>query len=228
VKRSFYKRNGVAMDSTADPTLNVSMTASVHSRQATVDIVRGEVAFLFFTAVSVALHPGFVLKGDEGGMSNYGLHAKTAVPYTLALFLLALFSRRAALACDSEVKRARRLRVVLNSYSSILVLVLLSSYVYSLNDVLQVAHYAFSTVLIVLVGGASLWMFRLRSPSAPDWLFLVVQLSGDVVALVTALGGAHLLFLAEILANVGFASLLIRTSQWLRGEGRPRTSQSRL
>ena len=30
-------------------------------------------------------------------MSNYGLHIKTAVPYTLALALLAIYSLRAAM-----------------------------------------------------------------------------------------------------------------------------------
>ncbi len=43
-------------------------------------VVRGEFAFLLFTGVCVALHPGIVLKWNEGGMSNYGLHLKTAVP----------------------------------------------------------------------------------------------------------------------------------------------------
>jgi hypothetical protein len=228
MKGSFYERNGAAMDSTAEPTLNETTTASVDWPRTTADIVRGEVAFLVFTAASVALHPGFVLERDEGGMSNYGLHAKTAVPYTLALFLLALYSRRAALACNNQDTRVRRLRVVLNSYSLILVLVLASSYVYSLDAALTDVHFALGTVLILVVGTASLWMLRLRRPVARDWLFLVVQLSGDVLALITALGVVHLLFLAEILANVGFASFLIRTSQWFRHEGSAQTSRSRV
>ena len=72
--------------------------------------MRGEVLFLFFTAVSVALHPGFVLQRDEGGMSNYGLHVKTAVPYTLALALLVLYSARAASLYGGGDGRLRRLR----------------------------------------------------------------------------------------------------------------------
>jgi hypothetical protein len=151
-------------------------------------------------------------------MSNYGLHVKTAVPYTLALLLLALYSRRAALLYTGGDARTQRLRYILTSYSWVVLLVLLSSYIYSLNDALKDIHYALGTVLIILVGTASFWMFQLRSPLKRDWLFLIIQLSGDVVALLTSLGDVHLLFLAEILANVGFASFLVRTSRWVPAE----------
>lgn len=188
-------------------------------------IVLGELAFLVFIGVSVALHPGFVLKWNEGGMSNYGLHIKTAVPYTLALALLALYSRRAALLCARGDERSRRLRFVLKSYSSILLLVLLSSYIYSLDIVLKDVHFALGTALVVLVGSASLWMFQVWSPSTWVWLFLFVQLSGDVLALLTALGVLHFLFLSEMLVNVSFASLLVRTSRRVAGEGHRDTSR---
>ena len=62
-------------------------------------MVTGEVAFVLFTGVCVALHPGFVLKRNEGGLSDYGVHIKTTVPYTLSLVLLSLCgsARRASL-----------------------------------------------------------------------------------------------------------------------------------
>src|SRR5579863_9394659 len=81
-------------------------------------VVLGELAFLVFTAVSIAMHPGFVLKGNEGGLSNYGVHIATAVPYTLALALLALCNRRAALLYDDDHQRSRRLRLLLTAYCS--------------------------------------------------------------------------------------------------------------
>ena len=63
---------------------------------AVLNMVRAEVAFLVFTGVCVALHPGFVLKGNEGGLSDYGVHLKTALPYTLSLVLLVAYNLRAA------------------------------------------------------------------------------------------------------------------------------------
>ncbi len=187
-------------------------------------LVRGELAFLLFTGVCVALHPGFVLKWNEGGMSNYALHLKTAIPYTLAVALLALYSRRATRLCTNDDQRSRQLRFVLNTFSSILVLVMLTSYVYSLNIVLKDAHFGFGTVLIILVGTASLWMFQQSSRSSWDWLLVSIQLSGDVVALLTAIGDLHLLFLTEMLTNVSFVGLLIRTSRRMARESDPNAS----
>ena len=174
-------------------------------------VVRGEISFLFFTAVSVALHPGFVLKRNEGGMSDYGSHIKTAVPYTLALLCLALYSHRAALLYHGDDKRSKGLRTLLLSYSAVVFSVLLSTYFYSLNAYLKDLHFALGTALIVVVGVGSLWMYRQWPASTGVGLLLFVQLVADVLSLLTVVGMLHVLFLSEILANVGFAAILIRS-----------------
>jgi hypothetical protein len=179
------------------------------------NVVTGEIAFLLFTAVSVALHPGFVLKRNEGGMSNYGLHIKTALFYTLALGLLALYSHRAALLYGDGDTRSRRLRFLLLTYSSVVFVVLLSTYVYSLNAVLTDVHFTLGTALIVTVGVGSLWMYRQWPPSTVVRLLLLVQLAGDLLALMSAVGALRVLFLAEMLSNIGFAAILIRSCRRL-------------
>lgn len=152
-------------------------------------------------------------------MSDYGLHIRTAVPYTLALALLALFSRRAAVLYAGGDKLSRRVSLLLELYCAILLSVLLSSYVYSLNVVLKYVHYVLGTALIVLVTVASVWLYALWPRSTWNQLFLFVQLSGDVLALMTGLGAVHFLFASEILANVGFEALLIRTGRRVAVEG---------
>lgn len=189
------------------------------SRRAVSYIVRGELSFLFFTAVCVALHPGFVLKWNEGGMSNYGLHLKTAIPYTLALALLALFSGGASRLYARGDNETRRLSLLLRLYSTTVLLVLLSSYFYSLNVALKDVHYVASTALLVLVGLASLWIYRQWPRTNWGRLLLLVQLAGDVLALLTIGGKLHFLFAAEILSNVGFAGLLIRTGRRAATDG---------
>lgn len=175
-------------------------------------IVWGQILFIFFIAVCVALHPGIVLKSNEGGVSNYGIHIKTAVPYTLALGLLALYSQRAATLYSKGEALTRRLRGVLTAYSVIVVVMLFSTYVYSLNHVLRDIHIGFGTVLITFEAFVAVWMFG-RIRSAWDGVFLATQLAGGLLALVTIVGVLHVLFLAEELANTGFACLLIHTAQ---------------
>ncbi|HWD95606.1 MAG TPA: hypothetical protein VG246_04215 [Acidimicrobiales bacterium] len=175
-------------------------------------IVTGQFLFAFFIALCMALHPGIVLKWNEGGVSNYGIHIKTAIPYTLALGLLAFYSRRAAVLYSSSDALTRRLRRMLTAYSVIVIVMLFSTYVYTFNQLLRDIHIGFGTVLIAFESFAAIWMFaQLRH--AWDGVFLATQLVGALLALVTIVGVLHFLFLAEELANTGFACLLIHTSQ---------------
>src|ERR1700677_1878112 len=147
-------------------------------------IVWGQILFVFFIAICVSLHPGIVLKSNEGGVSNYGIHIKTAVPYTLALGLLAFYSRRAAALYSKGDPVARRLRRVLTTYSVIVIVMLFSTYVYSLNHVLRDIHIGFGTVLITFEAFAAIWMFD-RFRRVWDGAFLATELAGAILAFVT-------------------------------------------
>ncbi len=176
-------------------------------------IAIGQICFGFFIAVCVALHPGFVLKWNEGGMSNYGVHAKTVVPYTLALGLVAGFSYSAARWIDRSDAVSARLRRVLVVYGWLVVAVLVSTYFYSLNTTLRDVHMTIGTGLTAFAAGASWWMYRLSGGHALDAALLGVQLLGDVLALATLVGALHVLFASEVLAWVGYGSLLVRTGR---------------
>jgi|HubBroStandDraft_2_1064218.scaffolds.fasta_scaffold49509_2 hypothetical protein len=176
-------------------------------------LVVGEVGFLVFTGVCIALHPGFVLKANEGGLSDYGVHLKTTIPYTLSLVLLSVCDLRAAFLYSERDRRTRRLRLLLFGFAGVIGLVLLSTYVYTLNSVLKELHYGLGTLLIVVVTIGSIWMYRLWPPSASLRLFLLVQLVGDALNLATSVGALHVLCLAELLSNIGFALILIRTGR---------------
>jgi hypothetical protein len=176
-------------------------------------VERGQICFVLFIAVCVALHPGFVLKWNEGGMSDYGSHLETALPYTLALLGLAEFSRRAASLYRQNDRTTRRLRRVLYAYSAIVLVMLVSTYVYTLNVVLRDFHFGFGTVLILFEVASSIWMFRLFRRFVWDGVFLAMQLAGSVLSLVTIVGVLHVLFFAEMLTGAGFAGLIIHTSR---------------
>lgn len=183
-------------------------------------MARGQVCFGLFIAVCVVLHPGFVLKWNEGGMSDYGVHLKTVVPYTLALGLVGGFSWGAATCLDDERHETRRLRRILVVYGCLVAGVLLSTYTYTLNTTLRDVHMTFGSALTVFAAAASWWMYGLARGQVIDAFFLVVQLAGDVLALVTIVGALHVLFAAEVLAYAGFGPLLVRTAQRVAIEAR--------
>lgn len=173
-------------------------------------VVYGEIAFLLFLVICITLHPGFVLKRDEGGMSNYGLHIKTAIPYTLALASLSLCSLGAALSY-SGYGSTRVPRKIVLGYGIIVGAVLLSTYAYTFNIVLTDIHFGLGAVLVGFTGVSSLWMGVQRRVSVWTVAFLVIQLCGDVGALLAAAGAFHALFAAEMATNLGFSALMIRT-----------------
>ncbi len=173
-------------------------------------IAVGQVGFVAFLAVCVALHPGFVLKADEGGISNYGIHLKTVVPYTLAFASCAGFSWAAARQCPAGDPGLRGLHRLLVVYSGLLLVTLASTYGYSLDVVWKDVHVVIGAALVVFEMAASVWMY-LRLGGRCDLCFLVVQLVGSVLAGITLVGLLHVLFLGQALASVGFGLLLIRT-----------------
>jgi hypothetical protein len=174
-------------------------------------VVFGEVAFLFFMGVSVALHPGFVLARREGGISEYGVHIKTAVLYTLAWALLAGSNMRAARVCGGCGIRSEKVRKLLLFYSAAVFFVLISTYFYSLDAVMKYIHFGFGAVLVVFMSVAAYWLCRQLTGVPWARATLWVQVLGSVAALLSIVGVLHVLFGAETISNVGCAILLART-----------------
>lgn len=176
--------------------------------QATRYVALSQIAFAFFLAICVAIHPGLVFKVNEGGMSNFGVHAKTVVPYTLALGCAGVLALWATRLIRTTTTAARDFRVLLTTYSWLILLTLVTTYGYTLNAPLKYVHVAVGVAIIVFESAASLWMYRaLRSLRA----VLFVQLVGFVLAALTFFGALHVLFLSQILTGGGFALLLVRT-----------------
>jgi len=172
-------------------------------------IAFSQLSLLSFVALCTALHPGFVLKWDEGGLSNYGIHVKTAVPYTLGFALCSFFSFAAARTLPARSYLAKQMRLLLNVYGALVLFSMLSTYGYTLNTPLKLLHVVSGIAIILFGTGASLWMFvRLRS-SRSDSVWLAVQVAGFLLALIDFFNVLHVLFLAQLLTGVGFGFLVV-------------------
>jgi hypothetical protein len=162
-------------------------------------------------AAGVALHPGYVLARHEGGISEYGVHVKTAVLYTLAWAVLAGGNMRAARVCGGRGVRSEKVRKLLLSYSAVSLLVLVSTYFYSLDAVLKYIHYGFGSILVVFMSTAAYWLCRQLTDVPWARATLCFQVLGSIAALLSIVGVFHVLFLAETISNVGCAILLAKT-----------------
>jgi hypothetical protein len=174
-------------------------------------VVIGEVTFLCFMGASVALHPGYVLARHEGGISEYGVHVKTAVLYTIAWAVLAVGNLRAARMCGGHGVRSETVRKLLMFYSATICLVLVSTYFYSLDAVLKYIHYGFGAVLVTFMSVAAYWCYRQLTGVSWVRAILWIQVLGTTAALLSIVGILHVLFCAETISNVGCAILLAKT-----------------
>lgn len=184
------------------------------STSAARDVARGQLVFLAGVAICVALHPGVVLKSDEGGLSNYGVHLRTVVPYTVAFLAPSLASARGAHVVDRDDVSARRLRRVLRGYAVLLVATLLSTYPYQINATWKDIHVAVGVVLFVFELLATASVVRtLRGGRVVAAASAVVI--GFVLAALTFVGAIHLLFVAQVVTGGAFAVVLVdATRAW--------------
>jgi hypothetical protein len=158
----------------------------------------------------VALHPGYVLAQHEGGISEYGVHVKTAMLYTLGWAMLAGGNMRAARLCGGHGVRSEKVRKLLLVYSAASLLVLISTYFYSLDALLSYVHYGFAAVLVVFMSAAAHWLYRQLTDVSWSRAVLWIQLLGSTSTLLSIVGVFHVLFCAETISNVGCAILLAK------------------
>lgn len=175
-------------------------------------VALGQWGFAGGVAIAVALHPGFVLKANEGGISDYGVHLKTAVPYDLALLFAAAGAYLAATHARDSTNLARGLRLVLLTYATLVALTLASTFGYSLDRPQRDLHVGVGIVLTVFEVVASLWMCRERHG---DLALLLIQLAGLALGALTVVGLIHLLFVSEIMTGGSFALVLCRSTRQL-------------
>ena len=188
----------------------VSLT--VHGSGAATFVAWGQWGFAAGVAIAVAMHPGFVLRTTEGGISDYGVHLKTAIPYDLALASAALGAYLAGTRARDTAKLPRGLRSVLLVYATLLALTLVSTFGYTLDRPERDLHVAVGSVLTLFEVVASLWMSRERRG---DVELVLAVLAGSVVGALTIVGLLHLLFVSELVTGGSFAVVLYRSTREL-------------
>lgn len=168
-----------------------------------------QLSLAVFIGVCVAVHPGLVLKWNEAGLSNYGVHLATIVPYSLAFALSAFFALGAARSLHGDRASLRALRVVLRAYALLSALALVSTYGYTIHPTLHHVHVVVGITLMLFEPAVSVWLFLRLRGHGHDGYWLAVELAGLVVAVIDYEALLHVLFLAQVLTGVGFGVLLV-------------------
>jgi hypothetical protein len=170
-------------------------------------VASSQAAYLGGLALCLALDPGVVTHGDEGGISNFGVHAATVAPYTAA-FLAAAALLAAAAAVAPPHPRARRLALALRALALSLVCVLASTYAYRHAPWLRDLHVAVAIAASVVEIAVAAWLVAVCR-DAVSALSAGAFLACAALEAVTLAGALHVLFAAQAGAAVAFAVLLV-------------------
>jgi hypothetical protein len=159
--------------------------------------------------------PHFLFEKNEGGMSNYAVHLRTVIPYTLAFVSSSAFLVFGANALKNintsshDVTTFRRGIYVL---AVLLFIGLLSTYPYQHSDALTNIHIASALIIFWYDLIFSIWMVLVITKTGVDRGLLLLQFVGFALGLLTDLGALHVLFITQVVTGLAFGILLIRTT----------------
>lgn len=156
-------------------------------------------------AICTALMPRYLFSTDMGGVSNYGVFARTSVMYSAGVVLTSLLQWRAT----SPVETPRQVRASAKIVSLGLLANLATTYRYHHGGLWEATHTttAIALALLEVALGFHLAIRLARGPARAGSLGLL--LTGFVGLALTYFGALHVLFVAELLTGVGFATALV-------------------
>ena len=175
-----------------------------------------QLVFVGMLVVATALDPAVATHRDEGGVSNFGVHAATVVPYALGFAGAAvlLWLAAAALAPSS-----RGLAVGLRWLAAALVAVLGSTFAYQHGPALHGLHVAVATAASVYETAFGIWLAACVARDALGLAACAVQVAAAAVALGALLSLEHRLFAAQLVGAAAFAVLVVHATARATREG---------
>jgi len=161
--------------------------------------------------ICLVLIPGFLFAKNEGGISNYGIHLKTAIPYSLGFLVAATYLIKAALATGNKLSWQRHLRQLLICYATLLTLVLVTTYGYKTNVFLKNLHITVTITIACFELIAAGWLNFAFLRDKLNVGLLSMQFIGFILGTATFLGHLHLLFTSQLITIITFGIILIRS-----------------
>jgi hypothetical protein len=162
--------------------------------------------------ICLVLIPHFLFSTNEGGLSNYGVHLKTVIPYSLGFLAAIFFVVEATLTMKPK---SPGLRQLLLGYSAALLLVLITTYGYKTNVYLKNTHIAVTIVFFWFELLAALWLCKTLLKDKTNIIMVILQLIGLIIGSLTFFGSLHLLFVSQLLTIIPFGIILIRSCNTL-------------
>lgn len=171
------------------------------------DVAKGQACLFGGLGVCVTLRPEGLAVNH--GMSYFGVHWQTLLPYAAGLAGAALFTHRALRDAAARTPHPAHLRRMVSSFVVLLAGIVLTPY--TLGGVVDWAHRGLGAALFVLQLLLAVRLVAWAHGDAVGVAFFLVQLGGGVLAAVYVLQTEGLLIHGEATFQLGFALVLART-----------------
>jgi uncharacterized membrane protein len=184
-------------------------------RSATDYVLYSQLSLYVCILICLLIMPQFLFSHDQGGVSNYGIYAKTVFIYSLGFVAAAgLLLKASTLLGKSKRQRShsRALRLLAVLY----IVNLVSTYPYKVDHVLDTVHIWAAVVLLSAEMVMGIWLTYQVANERIGYSWLLVQIVGFILLVLTFWGKIHLLFIGEVWPGVAFGALLVRATDLLR------------
>jgi hypothetical protein len=189
-------------------------------------VALSQVTYLGGLALCVAIRPAYLASADEGGISNFGVHAVTVVPFTAAFLGATALLAAAARAMVPSSALERRFAAALWALAAILVVVLASTYGYQRAAWLHALHIDVAIVGTVLQALIACWLVARLRHGVADVVALVALAAALALAGCSLEGVVHVLLATQLAGALAFGVLLIRAAAGLaHGDDRQRPAR---
>jgi len=171
-----------------------------------------QLSLLLDLAICLILIPHYLFARNEGGMSNYGIHLRSVVPYSLSFLVAAYYVLKAALTIKARSVTLRRLRLLLVGYGIIFLLILITTYGYKTNTFLKDTHIVVTIITFWFELLSAIWLCKAFLSDKLNISLLVCQFIALIIGSLTFFGAFHLLFTSQLITIITFGVILVRSS----------------
>lgn len=178
-------------------------------------LLSGQVMLFAAIFVCTALMPRFFFSADQGGMSNYGLHGRTIVPFLIGFGGCALLTCAAAAVLPRSTAHYRAVAVSLWLIGCFGLLLAVTTFTYKLSPLLNTLHIRGAQILAAVEGIVGSWYALWLVRDRINYVGYAILLAGLVLGVLTVFGILHVLFTAEFLASLGFGIIAVHTADML-------------
>jgi hypothetical protein len=171
------------------------------------DLAWGQACLYAALLLCVLMRPDGL--GANSGVSYYGVHRDTVLPYTIAVVGSALLTCRGLRTAAVATPSPRRLRGSANSLAALSFGIALTPY--SVSGLIDWLHTIFGAALFILQLGIAIQLLRWTDGDLMTACLLAAQCVGALIAAIFVLPKEGFLIHGEVAFQIAFGALIIRT-----------------